>query len=54
MPWDGALGRGSDDGLPSVVSDAGGPHAAIFRGIAAAVERRLLEVASERPTLTIV
>ena len=54
IPLDGALVRGSDDGLPIVVSDAGGPHAATFRGIAAAVERRLLEVASERPTLTIV
>jgi ATP-binding protein involved in chromosome partitioning len=54
IPLDGALVRGSDDGLPIVVSDAGGSHAAIFRGIVAAVERRLLEVASERPTLTIV
>ena len=54
IPLDGALVRGSDDGLPIVVSDAGGPHATIFRGIAAAVERRLAELASERPTLTIV
>ncbi|MDE2923470.1 MAG: Mrp/NBP35 family ATP-binding protein [Acidobacteriota bacterium] len=54
IPLDGALVRGSDDGLPIVVSDTDGPHAAIFRGIVAAIERRLLEVASERPTLTIV
>ncbi|MDE2850947.1 MAG: Mrp/NBP35 family ATP-binding protein [Acidobacteriota bacterium] len=54
IPLDGALVRGSDDGLPIVVSDTDGPHAAIFRGIVAAIERRLLEVASERPALTIV
>jgi len=54
IPLDGALVRGSDDGLPIVVSDAGGKHAAIFRGIVGAIERRLLEVASDRPTLTIV
>jgi len=54
IPLDGALVRGSDDGLPIVVSDGGGKHAAIFRGIVGAIERRLLEVASDRPTLTIV
>ncbi len=54
IPLDGALVRGSDDGVPIVVSDPEGPHGLVFRDIVTATERRLLELASARPTLTIV
>ena len=54
IPLDAALVRGSDAGVPIVVSAPDGAHAGIFQDIVGAVERRLVELASARPTLTIV
>ena len=54
IPLDGDLVRGSDDGVPIVVSAPAGSHARVFRDIVGSVERRLVELAAARPSLTIV
>jgi ATP-binding protein involved in chromosome partitioning len=50
IPLDAAIAEGGDAGVPIVVSDADGPHAAAFRSIAEAVVRATTE---ERPRLVI-
>ena len=50
IPLDAAIAEGGDAGVPIVVSDPDGPHAAAFRDVAEAVVRAAAE---ERPRLVI-
>jgi ATP-binding protein involved in chromosome partitioning len=54
IPLDPAIALGGDDGVPIVVSDAGGPHLAAFRQIAEAVIAEADAAAARRPKLSIV
>jgi ATP-binding protein involved in chromosome partitioning len=54
IPLDAAIVEGGDAGVPIVVAQPDGPHAAAFRAIAAAVADEVERQAAQRPQLSIV
>jgi ATP-binding protein involved in chromosome partitioning len=54
IPLDAAIVEGGDAGVPIVVAEAGGPHAAAFREVARAVALEVGRQEELRPKLSIV